>query len=625
MRIKRRFLISALCVALVAFALANHAPVTANHIDGNMPEEANYAAISYNNDYRICDASVITSPSDLQTVINTWNANAGKTVVRADCNGSSSIITDVPHDATECGGPPAPGRIRFACAVYPYAQAPQQLNVFMQDDADGYLNTSWAGQYFANTTLSGAPALTRTDNAINFDWGSGSPATGVIPVDNFSVRWTASPYFVWGGNYVFTTTTDDGVKVWVDNTLVVNGWSGGLNVRTGTIYLSGATTHNIKMEYYEGPGNAVAKLDFRADKLQTSVLAQEIGHNLGFGHLDCQSVSGETVMAQPICADLPAGSFQRDADNWNRGYWADAVNYYTLVENANGCLRFGWDPSFIHNEWRFDTWFNDGAWTYVRSDAQNAAGTPEFCGQMPGTRTYYVFSVTNAHPSYFGGNQSISVAVSGTLPQISSLVAYGTQTMQVNWQYGNPAGSEIHIERSANAVGPYTEIATDTASPYTDTGLQAGTRYYYRIRAHSHTGGGWSSYGAVTSARTTPDIPPGTIGASFGAGGGYGVSLCWSSSFGADYYVIAEVQAGGGLTTETAYPNSSCYGSNLKAITLFFSAAYHFSVKSCNESGCSGYKDPSNPYQYWTWLPCSDPGGTACSGGAAPNTSAHGH
>lgn len=261
----------------------------------------------------------------------------------------------------------------------------------------------------------------------------------------------------------------------------------------------------------------------------------------------------------------------------------------------------------------------------MRSDAKDAPGTQQFCGQMPGTRTYYAFSVTNAHFSYFGGSQSMSVTVNGTLPSITSLVAYGTQTMQVNWQYGSPTGDEVHIERATGPGGPFSEIATDTASPFVDTGLQPGTRYYYRLRGHSHTNGGWSSYGTVVNARTTPDIPPGTIGASFGANGGYGVSLCWSSSFGADYYVVVEVLAGGSTTTDTAYPNSSCYGSNLRAVTMFFNGAYHFAVKACNESGCSGYKDPSTPYQYWTWLPCSDGSGVACSAGATPNTSSHGH
>ena len=62
---------------------------------------------------------------------------------------------------------------------------------------------AWWGDYFANRTLSGSPALSRYDDAVNFNWGTGSPGSGV-PADNFSVRWTRDEWFT-GGTYRFTT------------------------------------------------------------------------------------------------------------------------------------------------------------------------------------------------------------------------------------------------------------------------------------------------------------------------------------------------------------------------------------------------------------------------------------
>jgi len=52
----------------------------------------------------------------------------------------------------------------------------------------------WFGEYFANRTLSGEPAATRSDPAIDFDWGRGEPIAG-IPVDGFSARWTIKTAF----------------------------------------------------------------------------------------------------------------------------------------------------------------------------------------------------------------------------------------------------------------------------------------------------------------------------------------------------------------------------------------------------------------------------------------------
>ena len=46
-------------------------------------------------------------------------------------------------------------------------------------------------EYFAKADLSGKPALTRVDPAIQFDWSAASPAPG-IPKQAFAVRWTGS-------------------------------------------------------------------------------------------------------------------------------------------------------------------------------------------------------------------------------------------------------------------------------------------------------------------------------------------------------------------------------------------------------------------------------------------------
>jgi len=45
------------------------------------------------------------------------------------------------------------------------------------------------GFYFNNRTLSGSPALIRTDPAINFLWATSKPAIS-LPANNFSIRWT---------------------------------------------------------------------------------------------------------------------------------------------------------------------------------------------------------------------------------------------------------------------------------------------------------------------------------------------------------------------------------------------------------------------------------------------------
>jgi PKD repeat protein/glucose/arabinose dehydrogenase len=120
----------------------------------------------------------------------------------------------------------------------------------------------YRAEYFPNQTLSGAPRTVRCEAAIDNNWGSGSPAgTGVGP-DRFSARWRQTRSFT-SGRYRFTATADDGVRVWVDNTLLIDRWRD----QSATSYSANRTlsggSHVIRMEYYENGGLAVARLSFR--------------------------------------------------------------------------------------------------------------------------------------------------------------------------------------------------------------------------------------------------------------------------------------------------------------------------------------------------------------------------
>ncbi|MCL7454722.1 MAG: PA14 domain-containing protein [Anaerolineae bacterium] len=122
---------------------------------------------------------------------------------------------------------------------------------------------NWRGAYFNNRTLSNTPALVRDDTRINFDWGSGSPAPGIINADNFSVRWTRTLNLS-AGSYRFTATVDDGVRLWIGSHLLIDAWKDqAARTYSDTIYVPAGGVA-VKMEYYERTGAAVAKLSWTA-------------------------------------------------------------------------------------------------------------------------------------------------------------------------------------------------------------------------------------------------------------------------------------------------------------------------------------------------------------------------
>ncbi|MGN9844019.1 PA14 domain-containing protein [Nonomuraea sp. H19] len=119
--------------------------------------------------------------------------------------------------------------------------------------------------YFDNADLT-APKVTRIDPGVNFDWGMNAPDPAVSP-DTFSVRWTGKVIADRADTYTFITTSDDGVRLWVDGTLLVNNWTDhSKRDDSGQIALT-AGAHDIKMEFYDSGYDAIAQLHWSSPNL----------------------------------------------------------------------------------------------------------------------------------------------------------------------------------------------------------------------------------------------------------------------------------------------------------------------------------------------------------------------
>ncbi len=112
----------------------------------------------------------------------------------------------------------------------------------------------WQAEYYANRFLGGAPLLTRQDAEVNFDWGEGSPALGILP-DNFSARWQGEAWLP-AGAYRYTLSVDEGAHVWIDDQMIIDAW----HPTTGEIYVYELNlqegSHLFKIEYFEATGSA---------------------------------------------------------------------------------------------------------------------------------------------------------------------------------------------------------------------------------------------------------------------------------------------------------------------------------------------------------------------------------
>ena len=129
------------------------------------------------------------------------------------------------------------------------------------------------GEYFGSPNLTGLRAV-RIDPTVDFDWTGGSPDPSLGSVQ-FSVRWTGQVVPQFSELYTFCTMSDDGVRLWVNSQPVVDNWTDHAPTENcGTIALVGGQSSSIRMEYYQAPGAAVARLLWSSASQPKQVIPQ---------------------------------------------------------------------------------------------------------------------------------------------------------------------------------------------------------------------------------------------------------------------------------------------------------------------------------------------------------------
>lgn len=122
------------------------------------------------------------------------------------------------------------------------------------------------GEYFNNRNVEGAPALTRIDSQLEFDW-PWSPGDGVTD-DDFSIRWTGylksdKAFDGWLG-----LSSDDGIRMWIDDQLVIDNWTkGATSMVTTPKNIEAGKKYKVRIEMWEGGWGARAHLRWNLEKV----------------------------------------------------------------------------------------------------------------------------------------------------------------------------------------------------------------------------------------------------------------------------------------------------------------------------------------------------------------------
>ncbi len=136
--------------------------------------------------------------------------------------------------------------------------------------------TGLFGAYYSNQpkTFANPPTITRVDPTVDYDWGNGSPDPAISD-DHFTARWTGTVQAQFSEPYTFYTTTDDGVRLWVNGQLVIDEWIDQAPTEwNGSILLAAGQKYPITMEYYENGGGAAAHLSWASPSTAKTVIPQ---------------------------------------------------------------------------------------------------------------------------------------------------------------------------------------------------------------------------------------------------------------------------------------------------------------------------------------------------------------
>jgi PA14 domain/Fibronectin type III domain len=413
-----------------------------------------------------------------------------------------------------------------------------------------------------------------------------SPAPGIGATD-YSIRWTRT-VTVTDGDYRFSLTGDDGMKLYIDGEEKIDKWSHPVGTSYNVNAHLSSGNHEIRLEYFQATGPAYVRLiwgPFSSACEQVVATDHWKGEYFNNPHLLGESVmirDDNMNLAYDWAGDSPSSPCSVFPDNfsarWTRMAGFLATRYRFTVNNVDDGVRL-----YVGGQLRMDRWVT-------------SAGTNTIDVDIPFAGEHQVIL------EFFEGGGLARANVSWALappPAPSNLAAGAVSHSQINLNWNDNSNSEegFKIERwNGSAWGQVAAVGPNVRS-YTDFGLAGLTTYFYRVRAYNS--GGDSGYSNEANATTplAPPVAPSNLTAS--SAPTVQITLNWVDNNSFEQGFKIERSSGSG------WAQINTVGANVTTYTdsgLSAPATYFYRVRAYNSAGDSGY---SNEAIGTTQIPCS--------------------
>ncbi len=142
--------------------------------------------------------------------------------------------------------------------------------------------TGLLAQYYSDRLLKQLVGQ-RLEHSVNYDWDLENAPLGLA--DQFSVRWSGQIEAPASGDYTFYTSSDDGVRLWVDGKLLIDQWNDHARAEhSAGIRLEQGRRYEIRLEFYENLEHAVIQLRWQGPGFIKQLVPTRVLYPASAGH-----------------------------------------------------------------------------------------------------------------------------------------------------------------------------------------------------------------------------------------------------------------------------------------------------------------------------------------------------